>query len=236
MELHRDNPDGFAVLLSYIYEPERSVIVTTLRPFMDLQLCSSFLCFRRYDPNAPTATTGTARLPNKYLLELLRKQLISYAVGEWDIQQAEINVIKQTILSVTTVDGEGVHRGQLLSTRIAEPVSVIIFARELGRTKILPAAFYRLLQISFKADWSLCDIRGDDDDGDDGYAHTRSRDGAFWKRTTSRCTCMRSTRPRSARRHSASSCRTTASLISTTSPTKGGRRIRSGRATSSSRR
>ena len=117
------------------------LIVNSLPPFMDLQLCSSFLCFRRCDPNVSIAIIGAVRLSNKNLLELLHKQLTSYAVGEWDIQQAEINAIKQTILSVTTVDGEGVDRSQLLSDRIPEPVSAIAFAREFGCTKILPAAF-----------------------------------------------------------------------------------------------
>ncbi|KAM5546276.1 hypothetical protein V8D89_000402 [Ganoderma adspersum] len=165
VELHGDRPEDFSVLLSYIYEPE------------------SFLSFRRYDPNVSITITGAVRLSDKYLLEPLRKQLISYVVGEWpttlrewDIQQAEINAIKQTIFSVTTVDGEKVDPGQLLSDRIPEPVSAIVFAREFGCTKILPATFYRLLQISFKADWSLRESQpavatdGDEDD-DDEYAY-----------------------------------------------------------------
>nr|VWP02255.1 N/A [Ganoderma boninense] len=150
VELHGDNPDDFAVLLSYIYELE------------------SFLPFRRYDPDISIATTGAVRLSDKYLLESLRKRLVSYVVAEWpttlrewDIQQAEINAIKDTMFSVTTVDGKEVDPGQLLSDRIPEPVSAIVFAREFCCPQILPATFYRLLQISFKADWSLRSRRAD---------------------------------------------------------------------------
>ncbi|PIL28619.1 hypothetical protein GSI_08661 [Ganoderma sinense ZZ0214-1] len=150
VELHGDNPGDFAVLLSYIYEPE------------------SFLPFRRYDPDVSIAITGAVRLSDKYFLEPLRKRLVSYVVAEWpttlrewDIQQAEINAIKDTIFSVTTVDGKEVDPDQLLSDRIPEPVSAIVFAREFGCTQILHAAFYRLLQINFKADWSLRARRAD---------------------------------------------------------------------------
>ncbi|KAM5545096.1 hypothetical protein V8D89_001207 [Ganoderma adspersum] len=149
VQLHGDKPEDLTLLLSYIYEPE------------------TFLAFRRYDPNVSIALTDDVRLSDKYLLEPLRRQLVACVVGEWpttlrewDIQQAEINAIKDT----------------LLSDRIPEPASAIVFAREFGCTKILPAAFYRLLQISFKADWSLRESRpavatdGYDDD-DDEYAH-----------------------------------------------------------------
>ncbi|KAM5546274.1 hypothetical protein V8D89_000400 [Ganoderma adspersum] len=153
VELHGDKPEDLTLLFSCIYEPET--------------------------------------LSDKYLLEPLRRQLVAYVVGEWpttlrewDIQQAEINAIKDAIFSVTTVDGKEIDPGQLLSDRIPEPASAIVFAREFGCTKILPpAAFYRFLQISFKADWSLRDrASGPDPDpnpnpdvavDDDGeYAHS----------------------------------------------------------------
>lgn len=81
--------------------------------------------------------------------------------GEWDVQQAEISAIKQMIFSVTAVDGElmRVDPGQLLSDRIPEPVSATVCPREFRCTGILPAALYRLLQISSKADWSLRESR-----------------------------------------------------------------------------
>ena len=45
--------------------------------------------------------------------------------------------------------------GPPLSDVIPEPVSAIVFAQEFGCPEILPAAFYRLLQIDFNDDWSL---------------------------------------------------------------------------------
>ncbi|KAI1787045.1 hypothetical protein LXA43DRAFT_1064632 [Ganoderma leucocontextum] len=143
IELHGDSPQDLALLLNYIYEPE------------------TFLAFRRFDPNAPITITGVARLSDKYLLEPLRKRLVAHVVEEWpttlrnwDIQQAEIEAITHTIFSVTTVDGDAIDGDQLLSDRIPEPVSAIVFAQEFGCPEILPAAFYRLLQIGFKAHWS----------------------------------------------------------------------------------
>lgn len=90
------------------------------------------------------------------------------------------NTMKQTIFSLTTVDGEKVDTGQLLSDCIPEPASAIVFACEFGCTKILIVALYWLLQIIFKADWSLRESRpavptgdgDDDDDDDDEYPHT----------------------------------------------------------------
>ncbi len=163
VELHGDKPEDLTLILSYIYEPETYAITNlcSLRA-LSLMLRHSFLAFRRYDPNVSIAVSGAVRLSDKYLLEPLRKRLVAHVVEEWpttlrnwDIQQAELQAIEQTIFSVTTVDGDAVGLDELLSDRLPEPVSAIAFAQEFGCPQILPAAFYRLLQISFKADWSL---------------------------------------------------------------------------------
>ncbi|PIL28618.1 hypothetical protein GSI_08660 [Ganoderma sinense ZZ0214-1] len=141
VELHGDNTQDFALLLSYLYEPESS------------------LAFRHHDPNTPITVSGVVRLADKYLLEPLRKRLISEVVQdwpttlrEWDIQQANIHAIS----AVTTLrDAPYLDRGPPLCDVIPEPASAIVFAQEFVCPEILPAAFYRLLQIPFDDDWSL---------------------------------------------------------------------------------
>ena len=51
----------------------------------------------------------------------LRKRLVAHVVAkwptalrEWDIQQVEINAVKDTIFSVTTADGKEIDPGQPL--------------------------------------------------------------------------------------------------------------------------
>ena len=112
-----------------------------LSPFHG-HICCNFLAFCRDDP--------------------LRQRLVAHIVAEcpttlreWDIHQAEINAIKQTIFSVTTVDSREIDPGQLRSDRIPKPTSAIVFAREFGCTKIIPIAFGQLPQMSFKCVWSL---------------------------------------------------------------------------------
>ncbi|KAI1784933.1 hypothetical protein LXA43DRAFT_860435, partial [Ganoderma leucocontextum] len=141
VELQGDNADDFALLLNYLYGPETS------------------LPFRHHDPNTPIAVSGVVRLADKYLLEPLHKRLVAQVVEDWpttlrgwDVQQAEIQAIKDAIF---TMGDDPVDRGPPLSDVIPEPVSAIVFAQEFGCPEILPSAFYRLLQMNFNHDWSL---------------------------------------------------------------------------------
>ncbi|KAM5546281.1 hypothetical protein V8D89_000407 [Ganoderma adspersum] len=152
IELHGDNAEDIALLLNYLYYPESS------------------LAFRHHDPNTPIAVSGVVRLSDKYLLEALRKRLVSQVVRdwpttlrEWDIHQAEIKATAEACLNFRVGDDP--------------PVSSITFAQEFGCPEILPAAFYRLLQIDFNDDWSL---RAPDSESEAGgpTAHSAHRYGS----------------------------------------------------------
>ena len=133
--------------------------ITYLGPHSFLRRSS--LAFRHHDPNTPIAVSGVVRLSDKYLLEPLCKRLVTQVVQdwpttlrEWDIHQAEIHATGEACLNFR-VDDDPVADGPPLSDVIPEPVSAIVFAQEFGCPEILPAAFYRLLQIYFNDDWSL---------------------------------------------------------------------------------
>ena len=124
-----------------------------------LRLCCSSLNFRHHDPNTPIVVSGVVRLADKYLLDPLRRRLVAQVVqdwpttlGEWDIQQAEIRAI--TDAGFAQLDNPA-ERGPPLCDVIPEPASAIVFAQEFGCPEILPVAFYQLLQIHIKHDWSM---------------------------------------------------------------------------------
>ena len=73
---------------------------------------------------------------------------------EWDIHQAEIQTTSEACLNFRVGDDPIADRPPL-SDVIPEPVSAIVFAQEFGCPELLPAAFYRLLQIDFNDGWSL---------------------------------------------------------------------------------
>ena len=74
---------------------------------------------------------------------------------------------------MNAVDGGPVDTGELVPDRLPEPASAIVFAQEFGCPKILPSTFYRLLQISFKADWSFCESKSSEPIFEE-YAQVRS--------------------------------------------------------------
>ena len=159
MELHGDTAEDFALLLSCIYDPEMYVCSHNICTIAHSYMCCRSLTFEHHDPDTPIAVSGVVRLADKYFLEPLRKRLVTQVADdwpttlrEWDIHQAEIKAI--TDAGFTRFD-DPAERGPPLCDVIPEPASAIVFAQEFGCPEILPAAFYQLLQIHIKHDWSM---------------------------------------------------------------------------------
>ncbi|KAM5546263.1 hypothetical protein V8D89_000389 [Ganoderma adspersum] len=134
-EMFGDKAEDFAVLLNYLYN-------------------SSFLVFKRHDPNIPLTVSGVIRLADKYLIEPLHLRLVQEVCAAWlttlvgyDIKQAEIDS-----LSALPLNAPQKYHGRLADA-IPEPVSAILFAREFDCPQILSAAFYTLSHIPITHDW-----------------------------------------------------------------------------------
>ncbi|KAM5546271.1 hypothetical protein V8D89_000397 [Ganoderma adspersum] len=152
VEMHGDNAEDLATMLSYMYNP-------------------SAITFKRHDPNTPILVSGVIRLADKYCLQSLHDHLVAQVVAdwpttlhEWDVLQSEIAAIWKLALTAANPPFGRLPDDGAFSDLIPEPVAAIRFAQEFGCPQILPAAFYTLAHISLKADWRLREHPGDPPD------------------------------------------------------------------------
>ncbi|PIL28621.1 hypothetical protein GSI_08663 [Ganoderma sinense ZZ0214-1] len=169
VEMHGDNAEDLAAMLSYMYNP--SYVLTPISlPLLPLNSFRA-ITFKRHDPNTPLLASGVIRLADKYCLQSLHDHLVAQVVSdwpttlhEWDVLQGEIAAVWKLALTAAHPPFGGLPSDGAFCDLVPEPVAAIRFAQEFGCPQILPAAFYQLAHIGLAADWRLRDHPGDPPD------------------------------------------------------------------------